>query len=325
MSALVNLIDLIRDTQAEIARTEKVVVQRGDLSFGMELAIESLEHRLQDLQHQFEQATAVEEIDVCSYRLLSVPGRYPVASVGRTFVAFQGLFSVLYDVIKRDQPRKRAKIPPESEFESTFDFGYAYAGSLGFVFTLPNERMLLGESLLDLAMGTLMEFPKASSTKEISELAKKYGAAPVRLAYQWARAHVEAGMSVDVEWRRKDEVRLHMLTQVPELKRLIDLIASTSDIERETITVYGQLVGIDTVGRTFRLVIDPRNEIRGTWHESFKKPEPCIIEQYYTAKIEVETRVHYATESEDKDYYLLSLTPGLAITRETQSFPPLTE
>jgi hypothetical protein len=316
MSALTQLAEMIRDTQAELARAEQAIAQRGELSFGLELAVESLEHRLEDLQGQFQDATAAEEIDVCSYRLVSAPGRYPVASVGRTFVAFQSLFSVLYDSIKRGQPRRRAKIAPESEQESTFDFGYAYAGSLGFVFTLPNERLLLGESLLDTAMSKLMEFPRANSTEEVSALAKMYGAAPVRLAYQWALAHVDAGLSIDLEWRRQNEVRLHMLAQVPELKRLTDLIASASDFDRETVKVYGQLVGMDIVGRTFRLVVGPREEIRGSLHESFKTPEPCIIGQYYTAAIDVQTRVRYATEAEEKDHYLLSLTPGLAIENQ---------
>lgn len=324
MSELVNLIELIRDTQAEIARAENAVAKNG-LDLGLELAIDSLERRLLELEQQFAQATAVEEIDVCSYRLMSGPGRYPVAALGRTFVTFQNLFSVLYDVIKRNQPRKRANLPPESTFESAFDFGYAYSGSLGFVFTLPNERMLLGESLLDMAMGTLMQFPQATSTEQISELAHKYGAAPVRLAYQWARAHVDAGMSVDVQWRRQNEVRLQMLTQVPDLQRLTDLIASTSDIERDNITVYGQLVGIDTAARTFHLIVDQRTDIRGSLHATFKRPEPCLIDHYYTAKIEVETRVHYATETEDKNYFLMSLTEGLVITNDAPTrLPPVT-
>ncbi len=306
-----NLIDLIRSTQAEIARVENAAAAHG-MDLGLELSLASMQRRLDELEHQFANSTAASEIDVCSYRLQNKGSRrYPVAAIGRTFVAFQNWFSVLYDVAKRGQPRKRANLSPESTQESTFDFGYAFSGSLGFVFTMPNERPLLGDSLLDAAMGALMEFPRAESTAQIADLAKKYGAAPVRLAYQWARAHVDAGLNVDLKWQRKGEVRLELIAGLPELGRLADLIASTSEFTVETFEVYGELVGMDSVSREFRLVVDSKEEIRGRWHVSFIEPQPVTLHTYYTARIEVQTRVHYATEAEDRNFFLIALTPGI--------------
>ena len=72
------------------------------------------------------------------------------------------------------------------------DFAYSYSGSLGFVFSVPNDRMLVGESLFDMAMGAFMDLPRVESSESVSIFAKKYGTAPVRLAFQWAQAHLGA-------------------------------------------------------------------------------------------------------------------------------------
>lgn len=321
MNAVQNIVSAIRDTQAELSRAEKSLALHGE-DFGVELAMESLQSRLEELQQEFVAATAADEMDVCSYRLVAdATGRYPLAAVGRTFEKFQWFFTVLYDVIKRNEPRRRAKVAPESLHESSFDFGYAFSGSLGFVFTLPNERMLLGQSLHDMAIDALAKFPAAESTDEISVLAKRYGAAPVRLAYQWAQAHVEAGLDVDLEWKRGEEVRQHMRAEVGVLRRLTDLIASTSEVDRYNLQYYGKLVGIDTQSRTFHLVVDGKQDIRGSLHESFEHPQPLTVDTYYTAYLDVEVQVHYATGSEDRRNVLRALSAKLDVTTRGEGGP----
>lgn len=312
MSNLLNLIELIRDTQAEIAHAEQAIAEHGP-SLALELSTSSLRYRLEELEQQFADATAAEEIDVCSYRL--IPGntaRYPIAAIGRAFTQFQTLITVLYDSIKKDQPRKRAAVSAESAFETMLDFSYAYSGSLGFVFSVPNDRMLVGESLLDMAMGAFMDLPRVESTESVSIFAKKYGTAPVRLAFLWAQAHLGAGLSVDVQWRRKNEVRRQLLLQVPELQRFVNLVASTGETQQESLRLYGELVGVDVLTRTFHFVVDSKTDIRGLLHPSFKAPELLVVRSYYTADIVLETRLQYSTGEEDKRYFLVSLDASAA-------------
>jgi hypothetical protein len=322
VSNLFNLVELIRDTQAEIARAEQAIAEHG-ASLALELSTSSLRYRLEELEQQFADATAAEEIDVCSYRLIpGDPARYPIAAIGKAFTQFQTLITVLYDAIKKDQPRKRAAVSAESVFETMLDFAYSYSGSLGFVFSVPNDRMLVGESLLDMAMGAFMDLPRVESTESVSAFAKKYGTAPVRLAFLWAQAHLGAGLSVDVQWRRKNEVRRHMLLQVPELQRFVNLVASTGETQQESLRVYGELVGVDVLTRTFHFVVDSKTDIRGPLHQSFKAPEPLVVRSYYTATIVLETRLQYATGEEDKKYFLISLeasTPSVGGVSEPKS------
>lgn len=322
MNAVQSILTAIRDTQAELSRAEKSLGQHGS-DFGVELAVESLQARLEELHEEFVAATSADEMDVCSYRLQAdASGRYPLAAVGRTFEKFQWLFTVLYDAIKRNEPRRRAKVAPESLHESSFDFGYAFSGSLGFVFTLPNDRMLLGQSLHDMAIDALIKFPEARSTEQISALAKKYGVAPVRLAYQWAQAHVEAGLDVDLEWKRGNDVRQRMYAEVGVLRRLTELIASTSDVERYSTKLYGKLVGIDTQSRTFHLVVADKKDYRGSLHETFVKPDPFTIDTYYTAQFDVEVRVQYATGAEDRHNILRALNIDLDVTPDGEGGVP---
>ncbi len=202
MTQLVDILDSIRGTQAEIARADAALA--GGRSRGVELSIKSLRFRLERLEEEFADATSRQEIDVCSYRLIPDGGAtYPVAALGRAMTTFQELLSVLYDSVKSGQPKARAKMSPESRHESTLDFGYAFAGSLGFVFTVANERLLIGDSLLDMAMGHIVELSKTPNADAVAQFARKFGAAPIRLAHEWATAHVGASLSLDLEWRRK--------------------------------------------------------------------------------------------------------------------------
>ena len=318
MNALLALTDLIRNTRAEIARIEESVGQAG-MTFGVELSLASMQRRLQELEGQFAEATAEQEVDVCSYRLSNPSlNRYPMSALGRVFTSFQSLFSVLYDVVKRGEPRKRANLSPESIQESSFEFGYAFQGSLGFIFTIPNERRLTDDSLLDIAMGILVSLPIIKSSAELSDLAGKYGVAPVRLAYQWAKTHLDSGLGVDLEWKRRNEVRQRMIADVSDLQRLTDLIAATSELEVKELTLFGALVGIDTANKTFHLVVDSRQDINGKWHSDFKLPEQLTVNGFYTALIEVQTRIHYATEAEERGYFLKSLS-GRSLTTSGES------
>jgi hypothetical protein len=89
MSTVLNLLELIRDTQAEIARAEKAL-GRDRQNFSLELATDSLRARLDELEGEFAEVSARDEIDVCSYRMRAADHvRYPLITVGRAFQSFQ--------------------------------------------------------------------------------------------------------------------------------------------------------------------------------------------------------------------------------------------
>jgi len=307
MTRILDLVEKIQDTQASISKLEKVAIENPE-SKSLALTIRSLYHREEDLQKSFSAVAAEDLVDVCSYRLAadnSAP--YNVSTVSKVLGDFQNLLTIVFDAIKNNTQKQRADITPEIAKQSSLEFGYTFSGSLGFVFTIPNERLLAVDSDLDLSIQAIFEMAKAQDSKALSIFAKKIGIAPIRSVYRWAKDHVESSLSAEIQWERGDEVRASLLIQPPELRHLITVIDETSDEERTPFSIYGQLVGADTDMRTFHLKVEGGKDIKGSLDENFRPPENFAIDQYYMAEMVKKTKVHYSTDKKDEVYLLISL------------------
>ena len=179
MSVLLDLRDRLQETHVAIARVEAAVVQHPD-DETLALTIESLRQRHRELDIAFSEAANIEHVDICSYRLIADESdRFSVSAMTTTLSAFQSLVTVVYDALKTGA-KVRARPSAEIVEQSTFDFEYAYPGSLGFVLTMPNERLLIGESDLDQAISWIFKMMKAESTEEVARFARQVGVASIR-------------------------------------------------------------------------------------------------------------------------------------------------
>ena len=88
-------------------------------------------------------------------------------AITKSLATFQELVTAIFDAFKTS-PKLRAKISAEIVAQSTLNFGYAYPGSLGFVLTMPNDRLLIGESELDRAFQTIFAMTKAEQSAEVA-------------------------------------------------------------------------------------------------------------------------------------------------------------
>ncbi len=154
MSALLDIRDKLRDTHAAIARAEvELSVNRDDEGLG--LMLESLVQRQRSLESAFLEAAYRDQVEVCSYRLIKEQdGNFPIAALGDTLKNFQTWLTTIFDAI-RTGPKEKARPSADIIQQTTLDFGYGFAGSLGLVFTIPNERLLIGESDLDHAIDAM--------------------------------------------------------------------------------------------------------------------------------------------------------------------------
>jgi hypothetical protein len=306
MTMLLNIIEKIQETHQALARMETLAAENPDLK-GLDLNIRSLYDRSEELQNQFSKLVTEQYLDVCSYRLISEPGaKFNISALSKTLGDFQYLFSSIYDAIKNG-PKQKAQYSAEVAQESSFEFGYTYAGSLGFVFTMPNERLLIGESNLDLAMQTIFQIAKSKDSESISTYARQLGPAPIRLIYKWANDNLVSGFNVDIRWKRGEKERASALMQIPEFDNLTKAIAQTSDETEETVTLFGRLVGGDIKARTFHMEFETGDDIRGGMHKSFKPETDLNLGEHYTAKVIKRTKIHYSTEQEDTAYFLILL------------------
>lgn len=310
MSALLELTEKLQDTQAAIHQLEEAISRQPPAPPSVLATLRTLEKRQRDLEAQFDELTTDLHLDVCSYRLFpdhKEEERPTLRAFTKTLLDFQTLVTQVYYARKTGQPRQTAHVSAEAASETAFGFGYTFAGSLGVVLTLPNERLLFGETEIDKAINTVFDMVKAEKPQQIAAYAKELGAAPIRTLYNWVTDQVKSGLSSEVEWRRKEGVRSQVLAQFPELVELKSAIESTSDEETEEITITGLLVGVDVSSRTFHMSFEEGDDIRGKMSESIGLEHTVELPKVYTAKIIKTKKIFYSTDREAVYHYLESL------------------
>lgn len=309
MSRLLEIQELLQDTGAAIARIEPSLAEspnRPSLLF----TLQSLRKRQGQLEAEFLDAANQIGEDVCSYRLLPDETiRLTISALAKALGDFQHLFSVTYDAIKNG-PKERASIGAEVAENTAFGFGYTFAGSVGVVFTLPNERLLADfPSDLDRAVSMIFQIAKINEPNQIAPLAKEIGRPPIQAIYTWARDHAQHGLGASIEWRRNKEIRNSLLIQQPELDRLHKTIALSSEESQEEVTVRGLLEAADVRRHRFEILTEEGGAIKGSFENAISESHVVTIPKRYTATIRKTTRLIYATDTEESSYFLVGLEP----------------
>lgn len=308
MSDLLDIQEKIQDTNAMIARMEGQLAAHPNMHHLLAINLQALHKRKGQLESQFGIASSEAGVDVCSYRFLPEHGRPKLAGLARAMLNYQKVLSIFYDAIKSG-PKQKAKMGADILTQTALEFAYAFPGSIGFVFTIPNERLMLIESGLDEAVRTLFEVARAAKPADILEYAKRLGPAPIRTLYEWADGHVKALLSAEIEWRRGQEVRMRALIQRPEFERLQLVLSETSEETQETLRLTGVLLGGDAATHSFHF--DPDiggGDIRGG-SDIFDPAHPGGFPKRYMATIRKTTQVKFSTEQDITYYDLLRLEP----------------
>jgi len=309
MSRLLEIQELLQETGAAIARIEPSLTQAPNRP-SLLLTLQSLRKRQEELEADFLDAADQLGEDVCSYRLLPPESARPAISAFATaLVDFQHLFSVMYDAIKNG-PKERATFGAEVTKETSFGFGYTFAGSVGVVFTLPNERLLADiPSLFDMAIDRIFKISKISEPSQIAPLAKEIGRPPIKAIYTWAKDHAQNGLGANIEWRRMKEVRNSLLIQQPELDKLHKTIALSSEEKVEELTVRGLLEAADIRSHRFKIRTEEGGEIQGWFENAISEGHEATIPKRYAASLTKTTHLIYATDEESSSYFLARLEP----------------
>jgi hypothetical protein len=309
MPDILELQEKLQDTTAAIAQLEHAVIENPDTP-SLAVNLRSLHKRREALESDFLELTNQLEQDVCRYRLFVSGTRPTISGLAQAWTNFQNAFSVIYDAIKNG-PKVRGRIGVTAAEETSLGFSYSFTGSVGIVMTMPNDRLLLGETMIDQAIRTMFDLAAAQDHKQIREFAKVLGPAPVRAMYYWANTHVQNGMGAEIEWRRDKEVRARLFIQEPELARLTNAIQHTSDETSEELTYTGTLRAADLDRKTFRLETDDEHSIKGSFEDAIDAKHAVTLPRRYVVRLVKTTKIYYSTEVEDTSYHLLSLKrPG---------------
>lgn len=307
MSKLLETINKLHETQATIKKLEQAVADYPNLP-SVAVNLRSLQQRQEDLESLFEELTHEDYLDVLRYRIFSESddGRVSLPALTSALGDFQKLFTNVYSAI-RQGAKQRSRVGAEIIAATTFEFGYSFTGSVGFVLALENERLLLGETDLDRTIEVIFQMAKAQDSDDIREFAKDLGVAPIRNMYKWVSDHVESGLGADLEWRREHSSRVHLFAQVPEFEIVRRAIDQTSEETTEEFSAYGELLGLDVDAQSFHVRLREGPEVKGKLAFEVDEDSPIPVPGHYQGSFRKTTTISYATEEENTSYFLLSL------------------
>lgn len=309
MSALLHIANQLQETHAAIWLAEKhLTVSPG--SAALRLSVSSLYQKQESLQAEFDQISADQGLDVCRYRLIPENGSsYDLRAVSTALKDFQELVTIIYDSVRSGKPKNRMKTGVRAVRESSFDFGYVFAGSLGFVFSIPNERLLAVETQLDMAIKKTFDLIKLQEVELVTEFAENVGAAPIRKAYTWAENHISAGLTADLKWQREGQDRASVLVQPTEFIRFTETIDKLGDEITRRLDGPGILLGADTKSKRFHVVLDSGQDLRGQYKRDLRLPVPLILDRRYSFRIAQTAKVRIAGETKDETNELIGIQP----------------
>jgi hypothetical protein len=307
MSKLLEILEQIQDSEAALSALEKSSTEiRASRSFLLNL--KSVQKRKDLLEEQFLQLTDETGVSVCSYRLFpKEKGQIKVSRIASALEDFQSWFTVVFDAIQTRQPKERARIDADIASASAFDFAYSFQGSVGIVLTMPNEKLLIGETNLDHSFNAMSRMAKSVSTEQVAEFAKTYGIAAVRKMYRWADDLARGGLGVDIKWRRGADIDSSLFAEAQELEVLKTAIESSSEEKVSTVEFTGKLVGLDVTLKRFHMETDDREDIKGSIAPIIGTQHTLEIPHRYKITVQVKRKIHYATEREDVSYFLLGV------------------
>ena len=303
MTDFIDIREKLRDTHAEIERMQQEIGRQPDDPW-LPAALLSLEQRQQHLEHAFGLATAERGEEIFSYRLVREgTDSFPISVLGATLSHFQHFITILLDAVTTG-PKEKGKVSREVTQKATMDFAYSFTGSLGLVFTVPNERLLLVDSDLELAVKGFYEMISSETPAQVAEYAHKYGVAAVRKMYAWAEHHAKQSISADIAWRHGNEIRQETVLQARQAELLCDAIRSASDVTTKELSVRGVLRGGDTASRKFHLTFEEGEDISGQLADDFSSDDPLTLDRVYDAQLTVFYKTEYAIEKEETWYEL---------------------
>lgn len=289
----------LSELQADIARFPQ--------EKGLLINAASLQKRQRELEEDFLQAAQRQGEAVCSYRLFSEARRPTIVALSKALLDFQSVFSLIYSAMRRG-PRARAVLSAELSRETSFSFGYTYAGSVGVVFTLPTEGLQEGEeNLLDRTIHAVFSLAKARDPEDVARFARDLGRPPIKATYTWAKDHAQYGLGAGIKWHRAPGASGELLVQRAELEKLRDMIALSTEERSEEVTVQGVLVAADIQRRTFRIFADDGTDIRGRFDDAISEAHKVSLPVRYVAVLRKHSKVILATDTEETSYHLLRL------------------
>lgn len=302
-------LELTNEAMARLAQNLREEPDKPGLIANMN-SLRIIHKRLED---DFADAARRLGVRVCSYRLFPEgTDRQSMMGIGKAMVNFQSWLSVVYDAVKRGQPKETMALSNDVLNETMLDFAYSFPGSVGVVLTIPSRDTILGEHFEE-TIDVIAQMSKSHTANDLKKYSRKLGVAPIKAMYRWADELVESDLGADIEWSGKTAERKRLLIQKPELTALRAVIGATSDERSEIYTKTGTMEGFDVKAHSFHFEYKGEKgrviSVFGKYNEAIESalPLPVKVPGKYKVTIQKSVRTKYSTEEDDTKELLLKL------------------
>jgi hypothetical protein len=191
---------------------------------------------------------------------------------------------------------------------STLNYGYSYSGSLGIVMYAFNEELLPSGSTLDQAVHEVLSLTGETDLVAVREKADRFGKAAIRSFYSWTKTQTDAGMALDIKWKRGSEIKEGKIIQPEQLRVIQDIIKMAGDTRESPEVVNGLLVALNLTGKGYFKIVFPdesRDEISGSLDPEFSRRETHELPHHYEATLIRSLRSTLYADDEDKPTWRL--------------------
>jgi hypothetical protein len=290
----------LQDVASAIAHAERTVAKHPNIPSVL-ATLRTIQKRRENLEEQFAAVTDEFGLDLCSYRIeFDNQRQATISAITAALSSFQKIFTNVYHAITYG-PKKTAKVSADSVDATAFGFGYTFPGSIGFMMTLPNERLLIDKSPLDEAMERAFELIGAESKEQIEAMTEIVGLPAVRQTLLWATENAKAKLGAEIVWQRSQEARLEVRVQPKEIARLAGALSMA--IAKEQSVYVGELVHVDMSEKTFEMIVEGKR-VRGTFDKAISASQPAQLPKRYAATLTISTKIAVSDNESDTSYFL---------------------
>ncbi len=307
MNELMSIIENLQETDAAWAHIARVSNAAPDDDI-LRINAEAVAKRQRDLVRRLDYELHAKQAELVRYRVVrDWSDSYPAKAVAEAIETFQELVTAIFDAI-RTAPKLRYRPTQESLSLSSFEFAGAGAGSVIISLSIPDDRLLVGQSDLDQTLDLVEQVLSARESDDLKRLADRIGVASITKAYAWADASVRYGLDTEINWGKSYSDLHEISISRDEAATVKAVIENKSDSQDDHIVLDGILLGFDGSTSYFHLeALDTRVDIRGSISPDLSKS--WTTNQPYRAHMTRTVEVRYATGEEKETWVLTRLEP----------------
>ena len=305
----------IQKIQSQIDAVAEMLVQYENLlakepnDFSHQLSIDSLKAQISGLEKQMMYEKAKRDKEVIEIRLKgrTADGTIPLEVLAKLADGLSGTVLNASYFIQFGQKVKKIKVKAVHDIVNLRLAGIS-TGSTRLFVTANTAPDLFGRSLAEESLKHSFNLLQSESADELTESASKIGKESVRKLYKFITTISNAEMEVDLKWNSPTNENYNWDGNKQTLLRVAQSLTNIQMSDPETIDFSGELIAISLRG-TFEIKLDDKRTIRGEFPNNLLEDiKTLTIGSNYAGKMEKQTIVNMATESEKVYYTLISIS-----------------